>query len=125
MHSIDQIFAQPNESTPNRKEAVSEKKMNKGDGGWSQWKEILGWILDTHKGTMKLTNQKKERVMQIFTELWDKKCVSMKKWQRVLGELRFMGAAIPGAASLFRAMQLGLTHSKKNRVQITPYLVTT
>ena len=55
MHSIDQIFAQPDERTLNRKEAVSEKKMNKGDRGWSQWKEILGWILDTHKGTIELT----------------------------------------------------------------------
>ena len=42
MHSIDQIFAQPNKSTSNRKEAVSKKKLNKGDGDWSQWKEILG-----------------------------------------------------------------------------------
>ena len=55
MHSINKIFAQPDERTPNRKEAVSEKKLNKGDGGWSQWKEILGWILDTSKGTMELT----------------------------------------------------------------------
>ena len=55
MHSIDEIFAQPNGRTPNRKEAVSEKKMSKGDGGWSQWKEILRWILDTHRGTMELT----------------------------------------------------------------------
>ena len=77
MHSINQIFAQPDERTPNRNEAVSEKKMNKGDGGWSQQKEILGWILDTNKGTMELTDQKKEHVMQIFMELWDKKCISM------------------------------------------------
>ena len=44
------------------------------------------------------------------------------KWHRVLGELHFMGAAIPSAAGLFGAMQLGLTHSEKNRVWITPYL---
>ena len=55
MPSINEISTQPNERTLNRKEAVSEKKMNKGDGGWSQWKEILGWILNTHRGTMELT----------------------------------------------------------------------
>ena len=65
---------------------------------------------------------KKERIIQIFNELRDKKCVGIKKWHRVLGELRFMGAAIPGAASLFGAMQLGLTHSKKNCIWIMPYL---
>ena len=42
MHLINEIFAQPDERTPNRKEAVSEKKLNKGDGGWSQCKKILG-----------------------------------------------------------------------------------
>ena len=60
MHAIDQVFVQPDERTPNRKEAVSEKKKNKGNGSWNQQKEILGWILDMHKGTMELTNQKKE-----------------------------------------------------------------
>ena len=75
-----------------------------------------------HKGTMELTDHKKERVMQIFAELWDKKCISIKKWHQVLGELSFMRAAISGADSLFGAMQLGLTHSKKNCVQITPYM---
>ena len=122
MHAIDQIFVLPDERTPIRKEAVSEKKMNKGDGSWNQWKEILGWILDTHKGTMEPTDQKKECVMQIFMELREKKLISIKKWHQVLGELHFMGAAIPSAAGLFRAMQLSLTHSEKNCMCIMPYL---
>ena len=68
MHAIDQVFAKPDEETQNRKEAVSEKKMNKGNGGWNQCKEILGWILDTHKGAMELTDRKKEWVIQIFMD---------------------------------------------------------
>ena len=120
MHTINHMFVQPNERTPNRKKAVSKKKMNEGNGGWNQQKEILGWILDTDKGTIELTDHKKEQVMQIFGELWDKKWISIKKWHQVLGELRFMGAAI--AAGLFGAMQLGLTHSEKNHMWITPYL---
>ena len=71
---------------------------------------------------MELTEWKKECVIQIFNELWDKKCIGIKKWHQVLGELHFMGAAIPGTAGLLGVMQLGLTHSEKNRVQITPYL---
>ena len=57
---------------------------------------------------------KKERIIQIFNELRDKKCVGVKKWHRVLGELCFMGAG--DTAGLFGAMQLGLTHSEKNRI---------
>ena len=71
---------------------------------------------------MELTERKKEHIIQIFNELRDKKRMGVKKWHRVLGELRFMGAAVPSAAGLIIAMQLGLTHSEKNCVQITPYL---
>ena len=72
---------------------------------------------------MELTEEKKEHIIQIFDELRDKKCISVKKsWHRVLGELHFMGAAIPGAAGLFGVMQLGRTHSEKNRVHIMPHL---
>ena len=69
MHAIDQIFARPNDQTACRKEAVSIKKLNKGDGGWNQCKEILGWILDTEHWTIKLTEQQKLRVWNIFDEL--------------------------------------------------------
>ena len=85
-------------------------------------KRNIRLILNTSKGTMELTEWKKEHIIQIFNELQDKKCMGIKKWHCVLGELHFMGASIPGAAGLFGAMQLGLTHSEKNRVWITPYL---
>ena len=49
MHAVDDIFSQPDAMTAKHKEAVSEKKLLKGEGGWSQQKEILGWILDTSK----------------------------------------------------------------------------
>jgi hypothetical protein len=71
---------------------------------------------------MELTECRKERVRHIFDDLRGKNRVSVKKCQRVLGELRFMGAAIPGAAGLFGAMQLGLKHADQHRVRITPYL---
>jgi hypothetical protein len=122
MHAVDRVFARPDEDHPNRKEAISEKKLNKGDGGWSQRKEVLGWILDAGKGTLELTDRRKIRIATIFEDLRHKRRVSIKKWQRVLGELRFMGPAIPGSAGLFGAMHLGLKLADAHRVRITPYL---
>ena len=122
MHAIDDVFARPDEHHPDRKEAISEKKLNKGDGGWNHRKEVLGWILDTSEGTLELTDRRKARIETIFEDLRGKRRVSIKKWQRVLGELRFMGPAIPGSAGLFGAMQLGLKRADEHRVRITPYL---
>ena len=114
MHAVDGVFARPDSDHPNRKEASSKKKLAKGDGGWNQCKEVLGWILDTATGTLELTDRRKARLTTIFDDLRDKRRISTRKWQRVLGELRFMGAAIPGSAGLFGAMQLGLKLADKH-----------
>ena len=63
------------------KEAISKKKLLKGEGGWSQWKEILGWILDTGQGTLQLTEHRKNWIIDIFEDLHHKNRVSIKKWQ--------------------------------------------
>ena len=47
MHAMDMVFAQRDLDTMHCKEVISEKKLDKGDGRWSQWKEILGWVLDS------------------------------------------------------------------------------
>ena len=55
MHAVDQVFAQRDVNTMHHKEAISEKKLGKGDKGWNQWKEILGWMLDSKWKTLELT----------------------------------------------------------------------
>ena len=87
MHAMDRVFSQRDLDTMHQKEAISEKKLQKGDGGWAQRKEILGWILNTSRRTFELTDRHKERVLAIFEDLRDKQRVSVKKWQRLLGEL--------------------------------------
>ena len=122
MHAVDEIFAQKDADTPHRKEAISEKKLGKGDGGWSQWKEVLGWILDSGHMTLELMERCMKWITNIFKDLRDWNRVRVKKWQHMLGELWFMGPAVPGSAGLFGALQLGLTHSDKHRVKITHFL---
>ena len=58
----------------------------------------------------------------IFEGLHHKRHVGIKNWQRLLGELQFMGPAVPGASGLFGALQLGLSHVDKHCVWITPHL---
>ena len=105
-----------------RKEAISEKKLMKGDGRWNQCKEVLGWILDSERMTLELTERCAKRIIDIFEDLRGQNRVSVKKWQCVLGELWFMGPAVPGSVGLFSALQLGLAHSDKHRVKINHFL---
>ena len=122
LHAVNCVFAPATADTPNRKETVSKKKTLKGDGGWMQCKEILGWMLNSAHGTLELTDCHKALVLSIFDELWGRKRVSLKSWQCILGELHFMEAAIPRSAGLFGALQFGLCHANKHRVCITTHL---
>ena len=122
MQAMEEVFAQQDADTMHRKEAILEKKLVKGDGGWNQHKEVLGWILDSERMTLELTEQRAKRIIDIFEDLQGRNRVSVKKWQCVLGELQFMGPAVPGSAGLFGALQLGLAHSDKHRVKITRFL---
>ena len=82
MHAVDQILLQLDVTTAQCKEAISEKKLHKGEGGWSQHKVILGWMLDTSShGTLKLTEHHSKQILNIFKELHHKNRVGLKKWQ--------------------------------------------
>ena len=80
MHAVDKIFLQLDAMTAQHKEAMSKKKLLKREGGWSQWKEILGWTLHTGQGTLELTKQCKNWILDIFEDLHHtKNRVSIKK----------------------------------------------
>ena len=119
LHSIDSVLAKPDVSDDMRNEAVSLKKMKKGDGSWSTRKELLGWIVDTVRQTLELPPHRKLTLAKIFAELAPLRRISAKKWHRILGKLRFISVAIPGSSGLFSALQLALSRSSDGRIRIT------
>jgi len=117
MHAIDDVFAA--ETGPHRQEAMSVKKLLKGDGSGATTKVILGWVLDTVAQTIALPPHRATRLRAIFDDLRDRTRVSLKTWQRTLGELRSMTLAIPGGRGLFGALQHGIRMRDRHRVRIT------
>ena len=90
LHAVDQVLAKPASHEHHRVEAVSLKKLQKGDGSWSTRKVILGWVLDTVRQTLELPPHRKQLLADIFTHLASVRRVSHKKWQRTAA-LRFRG----------------------------------
>ena len=78
------------------KEPISESKLLKVDACWSTTKVILGWTLDTLRGTIELPAHRKDRLQEILTDALHPKGVSVQAWQKLLGELRSMVLGIPG-----------------------------
>jgi hypothetical protein len=121
LHSIDAVL-RPNDErdTQYRAEPVSLKKLDKGDASWKTRHTILGWELDTMSNTITLPCHRKERLIEILDSIpAHKKRIGITKWHTVLGELRSMSLALPGARGLFSFLQTALQHQHGHRVPLT------
>lgn len=120
LHAIDDVF-RPNDSRDNqyRREPVSLKKLRKGDCSWSTIKLVLGWIIDTVNMTIHLPKHRVDRLAEILASIpVHQKRTSVRKWHKVLGELRSMALALPGARNLFSTMQRALASKIGGRVAL-------
>lgn len=115
-HAIDAVF-RPNDSlddgTP-RKEPISLSKLQKGDALWATRKIMLGWIIDTVAETIELPDHRAERLSTLLEELLALRRISIKRWQKALGELRSMVLAIPGGRGLFSTLYAVLGNSSSD-----------
>ena len=112
----------PND-TPYRQEPASIKKLKKGDGAWSTRKIILGWLIDTMASTLELPQHRRERLSELLAEIPStQKRVSIRKWHGLLGELRSMTLALPGARGLFSHIQNALWQPIKGRIRTTRHV---
>jgi hypothetical protein len=69
-------------------------------------KKILGWIVDTIKMTVELTQHHIVRLFELLDSVsLGQRRASINKWEKLLGELRSMVLAIPGGRGLFSMMQ--------------------
>ena len=118
LHINDWIFRanDPHDNPTVRKEPISESKLVKGDACWSTTNVILGWTLDTLRGTIELPAHRKLRLHEILTETLQRKRVSVQSWQKFLGELRSMIIGIPGGQGLFSQLQVALQRQSHHRV---------
>ena len=120
MHAIDDVFRPlDSEDGPFRRQPISLKKLEKGDCSWSTIKVILGWIIDTVNMTIQLPPHRVERLAEILSSIpVTQKRTSVRKWHKVLGELRSMSLALPGARHLFSHMQHAMSSKLKGRVAL-------
>jgi len=110
--------------TPARKQVISASKLAAGDGQWSTQKPILGWLVDTAARTIHLLPHKAQRLHELLSTYLPLKRTSRTKWLRLLGELRHMATAIPGARYLFSLLQNVLVDQPKAaRVRLSPLVI--
>jgi hypothetical protein len=123
LQSIFQIFRDQStpKDPPQRRHIISTSKIEKGDATWSPQKVVLGWLINAAEGTLRLQPHKADRLKDITEAFTRKSRTSRKQWMRLLGELRYMATAIPGARYLFSVLQHVLKDQPKStRVRLNP-----
>jgi hypothetical protein len=112
LHSLDQVLRKLEpEDSQHRQEPASVKKLTKGDACWTTRKIILGWVVDTVAETVELPQHRVQRLQVILGSIRPhQRRVAAKQWHKVLGELRSMALAIPGARGLFSTLQEAFRH---------------
>ena len=120
LHSIDRVLRPLSaEDGPNRKEPVSVKKLRQGDACWSTRKTILGWDFDTQAETLSLPPHRLARLYSLLDAFPPtRRRAPISEWHQLLGELRSMAVALPGARGLFSALQDALRGGDRHRVRL-------
>lgn len=121
LHTVDEVFRPLSSSDhPQRAEPVSMKKLLKGDCSWDTVKLILGWVIDTVNKTIHLPQHRIDRLFEILDSIPpSQKRTSVKKWHKILGELRSMSLALPGSRNIFSLMQHALSQKQKGRLTLS------
>ena len=91
------------------KDSVSLKKSLQGDGDLSQVKEIIGWIISTQSGTLRLPPKQLAELNILLDIPPSQRCMSTKKLERLIGNLCSIHLAIPGSVGHFYHLHMDLT----------------
>jgi hypothetical protein len=121
LNAIDDVL-RPLDSadSASRREPISVKKLRQGDASWSTVKTVLGWIIDTVAMTLTLPSHRIERLAELLASIPPaQKRLSLDKWYRLLGELRSMSIALPGARGLFSHLQAALHTRTDGRLRLS------
>ena len=120
LHAVDDVFRPLSpDDAPSRREPVSLKKLRQGDCSWGTIKLVLGWVIDSVSMTIHLPPHRVERLAEVLASIPPhQRRTSVKKWHKVLGELRSMSLALPGARNLFSALQKALSEKAGARVAL-------
>lgn len=120
LHAIDDVLRPLDKNDhPSRREPVSLKKLRQGDCSWGTIKLVLGWIIDTVNMTIHLPPHRVDRLAEILDSIPPhQRRTSVKKWHKVLGELRSMSLALPGSRHIFSTMQNALSQKTGARVAL-------
>ena len=121
MGAIDDTFRPLTPSDPaSRTEPISVSKLSKGDAAWTTRKKLLGWTVDSVDMTLGLPQRRYDRLVDLLASISPtRKRLALDTYYQLLGELRSMALALPGARGLFSHLQTALATRRRTRLRLS------
>ena len=102
IHGIHSVFPQPEVTGHvDGKEPISEKKLEKGDGNFTTEKEMIGFIFNGIKRTVRLPPTKAAAYIKEIHLILRRTSVPLKALQTLVGKLRHASIILPAARGFF------------------------
>jgi hypothetical protein len=109
LHAIHSVFPSPAATgTPDAKDPVSIKKLQKGDGRWDTRKEVLGYMLDGIRRTVQLPTDRAEDLLKEIRSILRKQRVPIKRFRSIAGRLQHAARILPAARAFFTPINMAL-----------------
>ena len=102
------------------KDLVLVKKLLAGEGDWEFVKKVPGWIIDTEAGTVALPERKLQELQDLLDIPTSQQQLGKKELERLVGKLRSMHLAVPGAVAHLYHIQCVLSQAGTDRAWLSP-----
>ena len=102
------------------KDSVRIENLIAGEGDWICVKEVLGWTMDREASTVTLPDRKLQKLLTIVYILVIQLRMFRKDLERLVGKLRSMHLAVPGAVARLFHVQCALTQGGVYRAWLSP-----
>ena len=88
LQGIHLVFPPPVVTGHDGEDPVSMKKLLQGDGLWTVWKEILGWVFDGAHCCIELPADKVSKLTAEIHQIMRKPAVTRKQFEQLRGRLQ-------------------------------------
>ena len=112
LHAIHDVFPENLHSPEDQ--PVSEKKMDKGEAQWNVVKEVLGWICDGKEKTIRLPEEKVDKIVAALKEMLRCKAgTPFDEFRQLMGKLHHASIGIPAGKGFMTPLNHQLAKNPK------------
>ena len=114
IHAIHSVFPEPAVTGhTDGKEPISDRKIEKGDGDFVTTKEMIGFLFDGIKRTVRLPPEKATKYVREIHRVLRRKSVPIKTLQTLVGQLRHASIISPAARGFFTPINTAMKGDPK------------